>query len=76
MTINLNGRLNVKQVESPAVFFPGTSFKAEYNPGAESGLDRFLVKVLHMNEGGGPGNAEPALIMIKEGVFCPPDIQK
>lgn len=52
------------------------SFTVEYSPGAESGLDRFLVKVLHMNEGGGKGNEEPALIMVKEGVFCPPEYAK
>lgn len=49
------------------------SFVAQYVPGAESGLDRFTVKVSHMNEGGGKGNPEPALIMVKEGVFCPPE---
>ncbi len=49
------------------------SFVVEYIPGAESGLDRFLVKVLHMNKGGGKGNMEPALIMSKEGIFCPPE---
>lgn len=48
------------------------SFVAEYNPQAESGLDTFTVKVLHQNEGGGPGNQDPALIMVKRGVFCPP----
>jgi len=49
------------------------SFVCGYVPGAESGLDRFTVKVLHTNSGGGSGNSEPALIMSKEGVFCPPD---
>ncbi len=49
------------------------SFVVEYIPGADSGLDRFLVKVLHMNKGGGKGNMEPALIMSKEGIFCPPE---
>lgn len=49
------------------------SFIAEYVEGAESGLDRFIVKVLHINEGGGKGNPEPSLIMQKEGVFCPPE---
>ena len=52
------------------------SFVAEYREGADSGLDRFVVKVLHINEGGGPGNSEPALIMKKEGVFCPPKYKK
>ena len=51
------------------------SFVAEYREGADSGLDRFVVKVLHVNEGGGPGNEEPSLIMAKEGVFCPPEYQ-
>lgn len=49
------------------------SFAIQYQPGMESGLDRFIVKLLHINEGGGPGNNEPALIMQKEGVFCPPE---
>jgi len=49
------------------------SFTAEYVAGAESGLDRFVVKVLHPNQGGGPGNEEPALVMMKEGVLCPPE---
>ncbi len=48
------------------------SFTTEWTQEADSGLDRFIVKVLHINEGGGPGNLEPALIMQKEGVFCPP----
>lgn len=48
------------------------SFTVYYRPGLDSGLDRFLVKVSHPNEGGGPGNGQPALIMVKEGVFCPP----
>ena len=50
-----------------------SSFVCGYVAGAESGLDRFTVKVLHMNSGGGTGNEEPALIMSREGVFCPPD---
>jgi hypothetical protein len=50
-----------------------SSFKIDNLPGLESGLDRFIVKVLHMSEGGkGKGNPEPSLIMQKEGVFCPP----
>jgi len=52
------------------------SFICEYTEGADSGLDRFIVKVKHINEGGGPGNPEPALIMVKEGVFCPPKYLK
>lgn len=53
------------------------SFIAEYRDGADSGLDRFVVKVLHINEGvGRPGNSEPSLIMSKEGVFCPPKYVK
>lgn len=48
------------------------SFTAEWTPEADSGLDRFIVKVIHINEGGGHGNLEPAVIMQKEGVFCPP----
>lgn len=51
------------------------SFFAQDAPGVESGLDRFLVKVSHMKEGEGKGNPEPALIMAKEGVFCPPEYQ-
>lgn len=53
------------------------SFIAEYAPGADSGLDMFSVKVLHQNEGGnGSGNQEPSLIMVKKGVFCPPEYKK
>jgi len=54
------------------------SFVCEYVEGAESGLDRFIVKVLHINEGIGSerNNYEPALIMQKEGVFCPPKYKK
>ena len=55
------------------------SFVAAYSPDAESGLDRFLVKVTHPNEGGGGGgagaNSEPALIAVEEGIFCPPEYQ-
>lgn len=49
------------------------SFVVEYSPQLESGLDRFLVKVSHPNAGGGPGNEDPALILVREGVFCPPE---
>lgn len=49
------------------------SYIARYVAGAESGLDRFTIKVQHVNEGGGPGNAEPALIMIREAILCPPE---
>ena len=49
------------------------SFVGEFVEGAESGLDRLLVKLLHPNEGGGPGNQDPALIMVKEAIFCPPE---
>jgi hypothetical protein len=52
------------------------SFTIQYSPDLDSGLDRFIVKVMHMNEGGGKGNPEPALIMSKEGVFCPPKYKK
>jgi hypothetical protein len=48
------------------------SFVTEYTASSESGLDRFLVKVSHLAQGGGPGNETPSLIMVKEGVFCPP----
>ncbi|MDD5688340.1 MAG: hypothetical protein PHE88_10965 [Elusimicrobia bacterium] len=52
------------------------SFIAQNTAAMESGLDRILVKVLHINEGDGSGNPEPALIMVKEGVFCPPEYVK
>jgi hypothetical protein len=48
------------------------SFVVNQTPESESGLDRFIVKVSHPNEGGGNGNTEPGLIMVQEGVFCPP----
>ena len=51
------------------------SFTAEFDASAanmESGLDRFLVKVYHMNAGGKADHA--GLIMVAEGVFCPPEL--
>ncbi len=51
-----------------------TSFTPQYDPDAadmEGGLDRFIVSVLHPNAGG----ADAALIMTKEGVFCPPELE-
>ncbi len=51
------------------------SFVAGYVDGAESGLDRLVIKILHPNAGGGPGNSDPALIMMKEAIFCPPEYQ-
>lgn len=50
------------------------SFTAEYDPnavGMEGGLDRFIVTVLHPNA----GNDDSAVIMTKEGIFCPPEIE-
>ncbi len=61
------------EVEKGETKIINASFTAEYTPGMESGLDRFLVKVSHINQGGGKGNPEPSLIMVKEGVFCPPE---
>jgi hypothetical protein len=49
------------------------SFISVFVPGAESGLDRFTVRVQRINQGGGPGNEYPGLIMQKEGIFCPPE---
>ena len=46
------------------------------NPLMDSGPDRFIVKVLHVNEGGGMGNEEPGLMLSKEGLFCPPEFGK
>ncbi|MBN1672489.1 MAG: hypothetical protein JXR37_15720 [Kiritimatiellae bacterium] len=48
------------------------TFSVELTPDSESGLNTFVVAVWHPNNGGGPGNARPALICVKEGVFCPP----
>jgi hypothetical protein len=61
------------EVEKGETKIIDASFIAQYTPNMESGLDRFLVKVSHMNQGGGKGNPEPGLIMVKEGVFCPPE---
>ncbi len=49
------------------------SFIVSSSPQSESGLDRFLVKVIHANQGGGSAGNEPGLIAVKEGVFCPPE---
>jgi len=50
-----------------------SSFTADYVAGAESGLDRLIVKVLHPNVVDNPQGDEPALILQKEAVFCPPE---
>lgn len=50
------------------------TFTAAYVAGADSGLDRLVVKLLHPNEGGG-STYDPALILVKEAVFCPPEYQ-
>ena len=52
------------------------SITPQFVPDAESGLDRLLVKISHPNNGGGPGNSDPALIMVKEAVFCPPEFSE
>lgn len=46
------------------------SFLVPWTEDAESGLDVLTVKVLHANEGEAAG--DPALIMAKRAVFCPP----
>jgi hypothetical protein len=46
------------------------SFVAGIVPDAESGLDRFQISVWHTNSG--KAENQPALIMSKEGIFCPP----
>ena len=61
------------EVEKGETKIIDASFTPQYTPGMDSGLDRFLVKVSHLNQGGGKGNPEPGLIMVKEGVFCPPE---
>lgn len=48
-----------------------TSFPSVETVDAESGLDRVLVKLLHPNNG--KDAKDPALIMSKEGVICPPE---
>jgi hypothetical protein len=49
------------------------SFIAQPSADTESGLDRFLVKVSHPNAGEGSDGNTPALILMKEGIFCPPE---
>jgi hypothetical protein len=51
------------------------SFVPQFVPGADSGLDRVVILVQHVNEGGGPGNDYPALIAAYEAVLCPPSVQ-
>ena len=51
------------------------SFTSVYTPGMESGLDRFVVKVLHPSQGDALPEDDPALITTAEGVFCPPGIE-
>lgn len=52
------------------------SFTPQFVPGADSGLDRFVILVQHINQGGqGLGNEYPALILAKEAILCPPDLE-
>jgi hypothetical protein len=55
------------------------SFTPQFVPGADSGLDRFVILVQHPNEGGnGNGNGAndlPALILAKEAILCPPAVE-
>jgi hypothetical protein len=52
------------------------SFTPQYVPGADSGLDRFVILVQHINDGGsGNGNPLPALILAKEAILCPPAVE-
>lgn len=51
------------------------SFSPQFVAGADSGLDRVVILVQHVNEGGGPGNEYPALILAKEAILCPPAVQ-
>jgi hypothetical protein len=60
------------QVERDETVQVDASFTASFVAGAESGLDRFIVKVLHPNVVDTP-NGEPAIILQKEAIFCPPE---
>ncbi len=51
------------------------TFTTMWTPEADSGLDRFIVKVLHINEADNKTNLEPSLILQKEGIYCPPRLQ-
>lgn len=52
------------------------SFTPQFTPGADSGLDRIVILVQHVNEGGnGKGNPYPALILAKEAIICPPAVE-
>lgn len=82
-TLHTDGSNGVALIQPQAMEFSlkrgetktiNASFVAQYVAGADSGLDRFLVKVLHVNSGQGNGSEEPALIDVKEGIFCPPEI--
>jgi len=52
------------------------SFTPQFVPGADSGLDRYVILVQHINQGGdGKGNPLPALILAKEAILCPPAVE-
>jgi hypothetical protein len=51
------------------------TFTPRFVPGADSGLDRIVILVQHVNAGGGPGNDLPALILAKEAILCPPAVR-
>jgi len=68
-------QVEVELARGETIELDGT-FVAEPTPDSENGLNRFVVKLAHPNEGRGPGNPEPALIMVKEGIFCPPSVEQ
>lgn len=53
-----------------------TTFTPQFVPGADTGLDRVVILVQHVNEGGqGKGNPYPALLLAKEAIICPPVVE-
>lgn len=53
-----------------------TTFTPQFTAGADSGLDRVVILVQHVNEGGqGKGNPYPALLLAKEAIICPPAVE-
>jgi len=63
------------EVAAGATKFVDASIVPAFSEDSESGLDRMVVKILHPNKGQDDPTAvydDPALILMKEAIFCPP----
>ena len=63
------------EIEAHETVVADASFVGDMTEGVESGLDRFIVKILHPNKGVHDDDDpydDPALILMQEAILCPP----